>query len=122
MKDEDKTKAQLLAELREARQRLSDLESPESNLETLRDSDLLFRTIFETSPDPININRMEDGKFIKVNDKFLELTGFGENEVLGKTSHDINIWQSKDKRKQFLSQPKQLVFYCLHFPVSIPVY
>jgi PAS domain S-box-containing protein len=70
----------------------------------LQDNENLFRTIFETSPDPVNINRLKDGKFIKVNNRFLELTGFEENEVIGKTALDINIWQNLNKRKQFFSQ------------------
>jgi len=70
----------------------------------LQTSEALFRTIFETSPDPININRLEDGKFIKVNDKFLELTGYERNEVIDKTALDINIWKSLYKRKQFFSR------------------
>jgi len=70
----------------------------------LQTSETLFRTIFETSPDPININRLRDGKFIKVNSTFLELTGFNKNEVLGKTALEIDIWQNLDKRNQFFSQ------------------
>jgi len=70
----------------------------------LQESENLFRTIFETNPDPANINRLSDGKFIKVNSRFLELTGFEENEVIGKTALDINIWQNLNKRKQFFSK------------------
>ena len=70
----------------------------------LQESENLFRTIFETSPDPVNINRLKDGKFVMVNKRFLELTGFEENEVIGKTALDINIWQNLNKRKQFFSQ------------------
>ncbi|MFC1843681.1 PAS domain S-box protein [Thermodesulfobacteriota bacterium] len=70
----------------------------------LQTSEALFRTIFETCPDPININRLEDGKFIKINDKFVQLTGFEKNEIIGKTALDINIWKNLDKRKQFFSK------------------
>jgi PAS domain S-box-containing protein len=70
----------------------------------LQANETLFRTIFETCPDPININRLEDATFIKVNDKFLELTGFERNEIIGKKALDINIWKNLDKRKQFFSQ------------------
>ena len=70
----------------------------------LQDNEILFRTIFETSPDPININRLEDGKFIKVNRKFLELTGYEKSEVVGKTAIEINIWENLKKRNQFFSK------------------
>ncbi len=69
----------------------------------LQTSENLFRTIFESSPNSININRLEDGKFVKVNNKFLELTGFEKSEVIGKTALDINVWKSLAKRKEFFS-------------------
>jgi len=68
---------------------------------TLLESENLFRSIFETSPDPININRLDDGKFILVNRKFLQLLGFEKNEVIGKTALDIKVWNDIDKRAQF---------------------
>jgi PAS domain S-box-containing protein len=71
---------------------------------TLLDSENLFRTIFETTPDPINLNSLDDGKFILVNRKFLELTGFEKNEVIGKTALDLKIWNDLDKRDQFFKQ------------------
>jgi PAS domain S-box-containing protein len=70
---------------------------------TLQASENLFRTIFESSPNPININRLEDGIFVRVNNKFLELTGFEKGEVIGKTALDINVWKSHAKRKEFFS-------------------
>jgi PAS domain S-box-containing protein len=71
---------------------------------TLLESENLFRTIFETTPDPINLNRLDDGKFILVNRKFLELTGFEKNEVIGRTALDIGIWNDLAKRDQFFKQ------------------
>ncbi len=67
----------------------------------LRDSEYLFRSIFETSPNPININRLKDGKFIAVNHSFLKLMGYAESEVIGKTGFDINAWHDLANRKLF---------------------
>ena len=71
---------------------------------TLLESENLFRSVFDTSPDPININRLDDGTFILVNSKFLELTGYNKSEVIGKTALDIKIWKDVDKRAQFFDQ------------------
>jgi len=70
----------------------------------LIESESLFRSIFDTTPDPINLNRLSDGKFILVNRTFLELTGYKKNEVIGKTALDINIWKDLNKRAQFFDQ------------------
>jgi len=70
----------------------------------LLESENLFRSIFDTSPDPININRLDDGRFVLVNRNFLELTGYTKNEVIGKTAFDINIWKDVNKRAEFFDQ------------------
>ena len=59
-----------------------------------------YRTAFRTSPDAININRLADGLYLDVNDGFLSLTGFTRDEVIGKTSLEINIWhQAADRQR-----------------------
>ena len=70
----------------------------------LQESESLFRTVFETSPDAININRLRDGQYIKVSDSFLELSGFKKSEVIGKTAFEIDVWCDLDKRKHFFAE------------------
>jgi len=70
----------------------------------LIESENLFRSIFETSPDPININRLDDGKFVLVNSKFLDLTGYRENEVVGRTALELDLWRDTKKRDVFFHQ------------------
>jgi PAS domain S-box-containing protein len=68
----------------------------------LRESEELFRIIFATSPDAININSMKDGRFVKINEGFTELTGFTKENVIGKTAPDINIWYDlKDRARLY---------------------
>ena len=71
---------------------------------TLFDSEYLFRTIFEISPDSINFNRLKDGKFVAVNPRFLELLKYAKSDVIGKTAIDLNLWHDQEKRKEFFSQ------------------
>gem|GEM_PF-2307748 len=59
-----------------------------------------FRTAFKSSPDAVNINRLQDGMYIEINEGFTRLTGYSEEDVKGKTSLDINIWDDyKDREK-----------------------
>jgi len=60
--------------------------------EALRASELQYRTVFQTSVDGICISRMSDGRYIDVNKAFLDLMGFEREEVVGRTSLELNIW------------------------------
>lgn len=60
--------------------------------EKLRKSEEKFREIFNTSPDSINLNRLESGKYLDINEGFTNLTGYSREDVIGKTSQEINIW------------------------------
>ena len=51
-----------------------------------------YRTTFETSPDGVLIAHAEDGKILDVNPAFLEIMYFTREEVLGRTSVELDIW------------------------------
>ncbi len=70
--------------------------------EALRESEERFRLAFKTSPDSVNINRLSDGLFVDVNDGFQALTGYSREEVIGKTSVELNIWANLDDRKRLV--------------------
>jgi PAS domain S-box-containing protein len=60
--------------------------------ENLLQSEDKFRKAFITSPDSININRLHDGMYVSINKSFTKITGYSEDEVIGKTSLELNIW------------------------------
>lgn len=61
-----------------------------------------FRKAFEISPDSININRLSDGLFISVNEGFCRITGYSKEETIGKSSIEINIWDSEEEREKLI--------------------
>ena len=75
--------------------------------EALRASDERFRLSFQTSPDSININRLEDGLYIDVNEGFTAITGYQREEVIGKTSLEINIWENPEERAKLVDELKE---------------
>ena len=75
--------------------------------ELLRISEEKFRKAFETSPDVININRMSDGMYVSVNHGFTKVLGYTEEEVLGKTSMEKNIWYDSSERKKLVAGLKK---------------
>ncbi len=70
--------------------------------EALRQSEEKFRLAFQTSPDSVNFNRLSDGKYIDVNDGFTKLTGYTRDEVVGKSSIELNIWYDSMDRKRLV--------------------
>lgn len=59
--------------------------------------------IFNTSPDAVLLTRLSDGLIIKINEGFTLLSGFGREEVIGKTVTDLNIWKSPEDRDKLIN-------------------
>lgn len=87
MKDQDKTKGQLIDELVELRQRITELETSESRLkraeEALRQSEEELRAIFDGARDGI-IVLDKAGKVVRINKYVQEIGGYTEGEFVGK--------------------------------------
>ncbi|AFM23561.1 PAS domain S-box protein [Desulfomonile tiedjei] len=73
----------------------------------LQESEKRFRTIFQTSPDSICINRLSDGAYVDVNAGFSEIYGFKKEEVIGKSSLQINIWKNPTDRERIIDGLKE---------------
>lgn len=70
--------------------------------EVLRASEERFRLAFETSPDSVAITRAKDGMFVSVNKGFEQITGYKREEVIGKTSLEVNIWKDPEDRRKIV--------------------
>ena len=69
-----------------------------------------FKMAFETSPYAISITRLSDGVFVEVNENFLLNTGYKIDEVIGKTSLELDFWADPQQRvvlvKKLLEQER----------------
>ncbi|HJV67257.1 MAG TPA: PAS domain S-box protein [Geomonas sp.] len=70
--------------------------------QALRISEEKFSKAFRASPDSIVITRAQDGMYIDVNEAFERITGYGRDEVLGKTSLELQLWADPDARMVML--------------------
>ena len=68
----------------------------------LRESQERFSKAFRSSPVFLSIARMSDGKFVEVNEAFLQASGFVREEVIGRTSADLELWSNLADRGGFL--------------------
>ncbi len=62
-----------------------------------------FKKIFEISPAPISINKLENGEFIEVNNALLRLLGYSREELIGRGSVELGII-SRDIRNMFVEK------------------
>lgn len=68
--------------------------------QSLRDSELKFGTIFRDSPAGTAILGLSDGfKIVDVNQAWLDMLGFEYDEVIGRTSIELNLWVDPAGRK-----------------------
>lgn len=68
------------------------------NEEALRFSEEKFAKAFRSSPNPKIISSLADGRYIEVNDSFLQLIGYAREEVVGHTAIELNIWLRQEDR------------------------
>jgi PAS domain S-box-containing protein len=73
----------------------------------LRESEEKFRMAFYTSPDAVNINRLEDGMYISINPGFTRIMGYTEKDIIGKTSIEYNIWNDIEDRQRLVAGLKK---------------
>jgi two-component system, cell cycle sensor histidine kinase and response regulator CckA len=79
-----------------------DITEQRKNSQALRESEEKFRRAFKTSPDSVNINKL-DGTYVEINDGFTQVTGYREEEIIGKTSQEIDIWAKPEDRKKLVA-------------------
>jgi PAS domain S-box-containing protein len=60
-----------------------------------------YKIAYYTSPDAVNINRM-DGRYVEINEGFTRLTGFTRDDAIGKPSSEIKIWAIPEDRGKLI--------------------
>jgi diguanylate cyclase (GGDEF)-like protein/PAS domain S-box-containing protein len=75
--------------------------------EMLRRSEERFEKIFQSSPDAIVISRLSDGRYLEVNQRWLELFGYERGEAVGRTAFDLGIWVEPAERARFVAEVRK---------------
>lgn len=69
----------------------------------LKASEAKFARAFHSSPDAIIISERSTGRFIEVNEGFYRLTGYRQEEAIGRTSTELGVWPGS-QRQEILEQ------------------
>ncbi|WP_319407269.1 PAS domain S-box protein [uncultured Desulfosarcina sp.] len=73
----------------------------------LRESEEKFRLTYSSSPDAVTISRLDDGLYVEINESFTRGLGHTREEVIGKTSLEINIWHDLADRQKLVRGLKE---------------
>ena len=68
----------------------------------VRENEERFSKAFHTNLLAITISRLEDGHYIDVNDRYLEIFGYRRDEVLGSSAIKLDIWEQFEERDRVI--------------------
>jgi len=70
----------------------------------LRLSEEKFAKAFRSSPNPMSISTLSEGRFLEVNRSFLSLAEYELGEMIGRTVTDLNLWVNPNERQQIIDR------------------
>lgn len=70
--------------------------------EALRESESKFSKAFQATPSILVITSLADGRYLEVNEAFERVMGYRRDEVIGRSSLELNIWQNPEDRAKVL--------------------
>lgn len=71
---------------------------------SIAESERKFKTFFNTAPSAVSITEIDSGKYVDVNTTFETISGYKRDELIGKTSLEIDIWADTNDRENFVEQ------------------
>jgi PAS domain S-box-containing protein len=72
--------------------------------QALKESEARYEAAFRLSPFRLTINRLDDGRFIEVNDAFLRDLRRTRAEVIGRTSVELGLWADPTMRERYIER------------------
>jgi PAS domain S-box-containing protein len=84
-----------------------DITARKRSEEALRESELRFRTLYERSPAGIILVDSSTGRFLQVNQKFCEITGRTEDELLRSDVESLSHPDDLGRGSQYLGRPPE---------------
>ncbi len=66
----------------------------------LATSNAIIEGLLNMSPYPIAISRVEDGRFMLVNQRYNKISGYSTDEIIGRTPQELNLYDKHDDRQR----------------------
>gem|GEM_PF-725779 len=68
----------------------------------VRESEQRFAKAFRANPQPMCITTLSEGRYIDVNDSFVEMSGYSREEIIGKTFVELNFYETPALRANII--------------------
>jgi PAS domain S-box-containing protein len=75
--------------------------------EALQASERRFFKSFHSSPIPMSISTLSEGRFVDVNDSLLQTNGYLREEFVGRTSRELDVWVDREVRDEMIRRLKE---------------
>jgi len=69
-------------------------------VQALKEIEDSFRRIFRANAIPLTISTVLEGRYVDVNNAFVQLSGYTRQEVIGKTAEEIGVWANRGDRNR----------------------
>ncbi len=89
----------------EGARRIRELEERAADLQR---SEELFTQVFQSAPVAMIISRDDTGAIVSVNDKFVAVSGFEVDEVIGRTAFEVGLWPGDEQRDEVRTKRDEL--------------
>ncbi len=76
-------------------------------LDELRRSEERFSKAFRSNPQPMTLTTVADGRYVDFNESFLAMCGYTHEEVIGRTSVELGIWDDSGSRANLIKELKE---------------
>lgn len=63
-----------------------------------------FAKAFRANPQPMSLTAVATGRYIDVNGSFLAMSGYTRDEVIGRTSLELRVWETPEARAEFIRE------------------
>ena len=71
---------------------------------SLKKSEEKFAKMFRSSPDTITLSYLKNGLIVDANEACLKKTGYTRDEIIGKTTIELNLWVNNNDRDKYVAQ------------------
>jgi len=72
--------------------------------QALARSEEKFAKLFRDNPAAMSISRIADGRLLDVNDQYCALFGYAREELLGRTVHELGLWEDPAERERVVAE------------------